>query len=263
MGAISGKVQEEKEVESFGQVIKLSGKSLVSAEVQYAHYTPSTFPLVPQLKPEYLPLCRKSWQVIVSTREKHPEYGTDVHGITAFYNEFYERLAKVDTKGLYENILVKHAVGTNRIAAKGAILVRIVDFLLKFDGDNAGVRQKLNILGQSHNKKGIRPWQYSVFLELFILTLGSRLKKHATPSVMEAWVNLLAYSLKYMLPPSIDGIVLDSEAHVNFVLSEDVDINAIDDQTVAPNSDDVLSVITGSKSVKDIEARPASVATLA
>lgn len=227
MGAVKSIVRvgdEEKEIESFGKVVRCSGKSLVPLEVQVAHFTPSTFPLIPVLKDTFLPLCRKSWQVIVQQRERHPEHDTEIHGITAFYNEFYERLAKIDNNGVYEKVLMKHAVGTNKIAAKGAILVRIVDFLLKFDGDNAGVRQKLKLLGQSHNKYNVRPWQYAVFLELFLLTLGSRLKKFATPSIMEAWVNVLAYSLKGMLPDAIDGTVLESEAHVNFVLSdEDID----------------------------------------
>eukprot|EP00981_Chlorochromonas_danica_P003824 scaffold725_cov162-Ochromonas_danica.AAC.10 len=225
MGAVKSKIsaeeQQHHEVNSRSRLVKVSSKSHLPMEVQIAHYTPSTFPLMPQLKPDFLPLCRRSWQLIVAQNEVHEEYGTHVAGITAFYNEFYERLGKVDSKGIYEEILMKHAVGTNRIAAKGAILVRIVDFLLRFDGDTPETKKKLKILGISHKHKAIRPWQYSVFLELFLLTMGSRLKKFATPSIMEAWVNLLAFSLKAMLPHAIDGIVVESEAHVNFVLNEE------------------------------------------
>eukprot|EP01039_Chlorochromonas_danica_P007099 gene7099-7851_t len=218
---------ETREIETFGKVVRISGRSTIPMDVMVAHFTPSTFPLVPQLKQGFLPLCRQSWQIIVNQREQHEEYGTQLHGITAFYNEFYERLSKVDVNGAYEKILMKHAVGTNKIAAKGAIIVRIVEFLLKCDGDTPGMKMRLKMLGQSHKKYKVRPWQFAVFLELFLLTMGSRLKNHATPSVMEAWVNLLAYSLKHMLPDALDGTVLESEAHVNFVVGgEPLDIYA-------------------------------------
>lgn len=211
---------EQREVESFGQTVRCSGKSKIPMAVQVAHFIPATFPLVPTLRETYMPLCRSSWQVIVAQRERN-EHGIEIHGITAFYNDFYERLGKVDTGSHFEKVLMKHAIDTNKIAAKGAILIRVVEFMLRIDGDTPGTRAKFRMLGQSHNKYAIRPWMYAVFLELFLLTLASRLQTAATPSVMEAWVNLLGYSLQQLLPGAINGLVLESEAHVNYVLCGD------------------------------------------
>eukprot|EP01039_Chlorochromonas_danica_P009697 gene9697-10724_t len=193
-----------------------NGKSIRSRlplSLQVAHFIPATFPLVPEIKPEHLIICKQSWQKIVSQRQRLEEYGTDIHGITLFYNEFYDRLDKVDGKHLFEEVLMKHAVGYNRIAAKGAILIRIVDFLIKLDGDTALSRGKLRHLGVLHKQKGVRPWQYAVFLEIFVHTLASRLGNEATAEVMEAWVQILAYSLQGLLPTAIDGLVQDSEAY--------------------------------------------------
>eukprot|EP00981_Chlorochromonas_danica_P010344 scaffold3143_cov169-Ochromonas_danica.AAC.4 len=81
------------------------------------------------------------------------------------------------------------------------------------DGDTALSRGKLRHLGVLHKQKGVRPWQYAVFLEIFVHTLASRLGNEATAEVMEAWVQILAYSLQGLLPTAIDGLVQDSEAY--------------------------------------------------
>ena len=47
--------------------------------------------------------------------------------------------------GLYMLTLI---IGANKVAAKGAILMRIMEFLLKFEGDTPDVRIKLRMLGK-------------------------------------------------------------------------------------------------------------------
>eukprot|EP01031_Cornospumella_fuschlensis_P028068 gene28068-33893_t len=223
MGNTPVKVQDEPE----SLLSKISDrKSLTSSdgrklalqnEVYVHHYMPSTFPLHPVLTEEHLVYCRRSWKLLIEQRGTgNNGKGTMMQGLTDFCAEFYERLGKVDEMGQFNSILMKHAVGANKVAAKGAILMRIMDFLLKFEGDTPDVRIKLRMLGLSHNHKMIRPWQYAVFLEVFLQTLSCRLGANATPAVMTAWVNLFAFSLLHMLPTAIDGLVDEREAFFNF-----------------------------------------------
>src|SRR4051794_15895678 len=126
-------------------------------------------------------------------------------GITQFYTEFYARLDTLDSSGKFDAILSAHTSGTNKIAAKGEILIRIIKFALSIQGDNPAVQLQLYLLGKSHVQKRIRPWQYSIFVEAMIFTISSRLGTEATHEVMEAWVNIFAFILRSMLPQAIKG----------------------------------------------------------
>lgn len=194
----------------------LVDKSMAAA-LQVAHYTPSTFPLKPILTNDRILRCRESWQWIMTQRVRQSTYDIDVHGITIFYNEFYDRLSTIDSQGLYESVLMKYTTGANRIAAKGAILVRIVNTILQLENDSAETREKLAKIGDLHQPMGIRPWQYGVFLEIFVATLAHQLKTSATSEVMEAWVNVMGYALQKILPTAIAGHVIESEAHAVFM----------------------------------------------
>ena len=73
----------------------------------------------------------------------------------------------------------------------------------------------LYMLGKSHSHKGIRPWQYAVFVQTLLNTIASRLGSEASSNVMESWVHQFAYVMKYMLPHAIKGQVVCTEVHVN------------------------------------------------
>lgn len=192
----------------------IQSKLRIPLEVQVAHFTPSSFPLLPIITPRSTKLCSESWKTIVN-QEIKDEYGISLSGITVFYNEFYERLEQFDSSGRFEAVLSRHSSSSNRIAAKGAILVRIVKFVLAIDGDNKQTQTMLYMLGRSHAQKTIRPWQYSVFVQTLLQTIASRLGTSATNDVMEAWVNLFAFVLKSMLPPAIKGSVVETEININ------------------------------------------------
>jgi len=109
-----------------------------------------------------------------------------------------------------------HSTGVNKIAAKGQILMRIMQYVLAIDIDHPKELQySLFMLGKSHNHKQIRPWQYSIFVQTMINTLASRLGSNATHDVMAAWVNLFAFVMKTMLPPAIKGLVVETELNSN------------------------------------------------
>ena len=136
-------------------------------------------------------------------------------GMTVFYNEFYDRLEQLDSSGRFEAVLSRNTSGDNKIAAKGAILIRIIKFVLKIDTDTKDNQMMLFMLGKSHSQKAIRPWQYSIFVQTLLYTISSRLGVDATNDVMESWVNLFAFVMKSMLPPAIRGQVVETELSIN------------------------------------------------
>ena len=171
--------------------------------------------MIPIISPNSSDLCRDSWVVIMKSDVADQYGGPSISGMTAFYNEFYERLEVFDSSGKFDAVLSRHSSGMNKIAAKGAILIRIVDFVLKLREDNKQNAVLLYMLGKSHAQKAIRPWQYSVFVQTLLNTISSRLGTHATNTVMEAWVNLFAFVMQSMLPPAITGQVVETELNIN------------------------------------------------
>jgi hemoglobin-like flavoprotein len=143
------------------------------------------------------------------------ENGISTSGVTVFYKQFYARLTLFDTAGEFEAILTKNTHGANKMAAKGAILLRIMKYILLIDGSQKEQIKSLVELGKSHAKKGIRPWQYSTFIDVLIQTVSSCLQEKATDNTMSCWVNLFAFCFQTMLPHAIKNQVNECEIHVN------------------------------------------------
>lgn len=181
-------------------------------EIQIAHYTPSSFPMTPIVNDYTLQLCRESWAYVLQPTVRD---GQEVAGLTAFYTEFYETLDVIDKTGKFESILVQHSGGLDTIVAKGAILLRIINYALSLDPSSERCRFALYMLGKSHNQKNIRPWQYAVFIQVLLTTLSTVLIERATHEVMTAWVHLFAFMLRNMLPAAIEGLINPVEMFVN------------------------------------------------
>lgn len=179
-----------------------------------AHFTPSSFPMIPTVNAQASQLCTESWAKIVGHVVVNDD-GCQISGMTAFYNEFYQRLQMFDTSGKFDAVLSRHSGGQNQIAAKGAIILRIVKFVVRINVDSKQNDMLLYMLGKSHSQKAIRPWQYAIFVQTLLNTISSRLGKDATSDVMEAWVNLFAYVMRGMLPPAIKGQVVETELNIN------------------------------------------------
>lgn len=179
-----------------------------------AHFTPSSFPLIPTVNTHSSRLCAKSWAKIVSQCVQVDRH-TTISGMTAYYNEFYERLKIFDSSGKFDAVLSRHSGGQNKIAAKGAIILRIVNFVVRIQGDSKANSMLLYMIGKSHAQKAIRPWQYAVFVQTLLHTISSRLGREATSDVMEAWVNLFAFVMQGMLPSAIKDQVVETELNIN------------------------------------------------
>lgn len=202
----NSKIQEDQE--RLGQVASFS------MDVMVAHYTPPNFPLFPMISKEATQKCANSWKYIVDTEITDPNNGVATSGLTVFYKEFYDRLEIVDSSGRFDAVLSKHIAG-NAMVAKGAILLRIVKYVLNIAVDDDRTQLNLLMLGRSHQQKGIRPWQYATFVIVLLQTISSRLQERASNDVMEAWVNLFAFVMRSMLPAAIKGQVVETEISVN------------------------------------------------
>ena len=182
---------------------------LVPLEVQVAHYTPSIFPLVPIINPGINRICTESWKIICAKKEM-TESGMELNGITLFYNDFYQRLDEVDENKKIEAVLSAHSTGVNKIAEKGAIIVRIVQYVLSLKQNDEPTQFRLYALGKAHAKRDIRPYMYSIFVQCLLYTISNQLGLHASHEVMEAWVNMFSFIMKSMLPLAIIGQVIFS-----------------------------------------------------
>lgn len=144
--------------------------------------------------------------------------GIDTSPITVFYNEFYRRLYMFDSEGVFDAVLTQNSKGSG-IAAKGAIIIRIVKFAVTIE-DTPACKESLVALGRAHCKMKIRPWQYSIFVEMLISTISHMLGQAATYDVMNAWVNVFAFMLLHMLPPAIRGLTQGDEFNITLAPSD-------------------------------------------
>jgi hypothetical protein len=88
-------------------------------------------------------------------------------------------------------------------------------FALSVEESSPEVEMSLYLIGKAHAQRAIRPWMYSAFMQTLMNTLSSRLGNEASKKVMEAWVNLFAYIMKFLLPPAIQGRVVETEMNIN------------------------------------------------
>jgi hypothetical protein len=114
-----------------------------------------------------------------------------------------------------DSVLAKHSSGLNKIASKGAILIRIIKYVISIKKDDEETQTKLYMLGKSHDKRQIKPYLYSIFVQTLLQTIGSRLGVEASNEVMGAWVNLFAFIIKSMLPPAIKNHIVETELFIN------------------------------------------------
>ena len=187
--SVGGNALSPQEMEARAEALELkvqekARKALkIPIDIQVAHFTPSSFPLIPIITEKSQQKIYDSWKYITENGSAD-DAGSVISGMTVFYTEFYSRLDVIDSNHAFDAILSKFASGSNAIAAKGAILFRIISFLLNLDFRGENIDYVLYKLGRSHNKMGIRPWMYAAFVQTLLLTIASRLGNRATHDVM-------------------------------------------------------------------------------
>ena len=79
-----------------------------------------------------------------------------------------------------EAVLGSHTTGQNKIAEKGAIIIRIVNYVLSLSENDEQTQFRLYTLGKAHAKRKIRPYMYSIFVQVMLYTISAQLGTHAT-----------------------------------------------------------------------------------
>jgi hypothetical protein len=156
-------------------------------------------------------ICKETWDRMLEPLFD-PNSGYKISGLTAFYNAFYEVLSVRDRGGKFDDILMRYATGMTHIAAKGAILVRIMNFTVGIDPEDPNSLLAISSLGKSHCFKSVRPWQYSVFMTTMLEVIASKYEDY---DIVAAWTNLFAFLLLHMLPAAIKGVAYSTELDVN------------------------------------------------
>ena len=79
-----------------------------------------------------------------------------------------------------EAVLGAHTTGQNKIAEKGAIIIRIVNYVLSISNNDEQTQFRLYTLGKAHATRKIRPYMYSIFVQVMLYTISAQLGPHAT-----------------------------------------------------------------------------------
>jgi len=129
-------------------------------------------------------------------------------GVVIFYDEFYQRL--------FQRAHVFQEIFPN-MRTRGQVLIYSTEFMLSMKCNDCPVEmKKINELGTNHKTKhGIRPWQFSVYIQTFLETVIFCLGTEATPSIGEAWTNVCAYTVGKMLFAFLPKMVNNYEFYQN------------------------------------------------
>jgi hemoglobin-like flavoprotein len=157
------------------------------------HYQPYEFPICPVLNSDTQRLVKDSWQKIVETSydSKDTQSGK-MSGASYFYNHFFEQLfiRLADFARIFPDIKSRADIFSKVMAFCISIRVEELDL----------VKMKLWHLGQMHKSIIHHPYLFGIYATNIHSTIRYCLGESATHEVMSAWLHLLAFILRGMLP---------------------------------------------------------------
>eukprot|EP00639_Heterosigma_akashiwo_P016833 CAMPEP_0206387774 /NCGR_PEP_ID=MMETSP0294-20121207/16838_1 /ASSEMBLY_ACC=CAM_ASM_000327 /TAXON_ID=39354 /ORGANISM="Heterosigma akashiwo, Strain CCMP2393" /LENGTH=408 /DNA_ID=CAMNT_0053839275 /DNA_START=295 /DNA_END=1521 /DNA_ORIENTATION=+ len=160
------------------------------------HFIPPTFPLHPLISNKHLREINKSWKLIKDGKAEGLSYGTGGRsGMVFFFDEFYNRLFQ-------RSATFREYFGQD-IRKRGEVLLRIVQFVGSLDLADRSKHKRLAVLGKNHISKNIKPWMYSVFVEVLIETMMYCLGSDGDYLCSQAWNYVMAYIMERMLMEAI------------------------------------------------------------
>lgn len=175
-----------------------------------SQYMPSSFPTDPVITRESNELCCKMWNKIIND-EIITDYGDKISGKTTFYNEFYLILDVMDYNGNIDDVLLKNSLDEDKKTTKLDILMRIVKNILNVKDSSPETQKRLYLLGKTHSEKHIKPYLYSTVARTLIQSVYVCSGDDATDEAMDAWINQIAFVMKYMLVPVIETQIEETD----------------------------------------------------
>lgn len=175
------------------------------------HYIPVCMPLTPIVLPNDILVIKSSWAKLQSG-EAEGLRGKGASGLVVLFDSFYTKL--------FSRSKVFQAHFGSNIKVRGEILIRIIQFVTTLDLDDLKVvKTKLYFLGRAHVSRNIRPWQYGMFVETLIETIMITLGDDGDYECARAWVQVMAYIMRNMLPEAIRHSIKPEEHTANYSIS--------------------------------------------
>ena len=116
-----------------------------------------------------------------------------IHVVTSFVLVSYTKTHIIFSTTQIEAVLGSHTTGQNKIAEKGAIIIRIVNYVLSLSDNDEQTQFRLYTLGKAHAKRKIRPYMYSVFVQVLLYTISAQLGTHATHEGTMSFLSIHSY----------------------------------------------------------------------
>ncbi|ETV88632.1 hypothetical protein H257_00176 [Aphanomyces astaci] len=181
---------------------------------QIEHYMPPNFPLLPQLTPSRIALCRRSWAQLhaASTPAMKPY---DRPGIVLVYEEFFYRLVQRDTT-------ITRVFPTAK--KQGEVLISAIQFILSSNADTpqdvAAVASRSRFLGHRHRSfPNVRPHHFAMYTSTCVEVIMFWLGDMASPDIGAAWSNTAGFVLKHLLEPFLYERTDPYECYQNITVS--------------------------------------------
>lgn len=155
------------------------------------HYQPYEFPMRPIVNERSQQIIQQSWQEIINnTYDCDQTQSGTMSGASYFFNTFFDQLFVrfKDFKTLFPSI-----------QQRATIISKVMALLVKGD-DLESFKKRIRAVAVLHVKIVGDPWLFGIFSTNILNTVRLCLGEKATDEVMTAWLHLLSFVLRTMLP---------------------------------------------------------------
>lgn len=162
------------------------------------HYQPYEFPMQPVINSRTQNLVKNSWKRIVETEYDSADTASGkMSGASYFYNVFFEHLFNRldDFSRIFPDVRARADIFSKVMAFCISISIEELDY----------VKVKMNHLGKLHKNIVNHPHLFGIYATNIHSTVRFCLGDDATHEIMAAWINLLAFILRNMLPAYFEG----------------------------------------------------------
>lgn len=172
------------------------GDTDMSFSAKLEHYQPAEFPLKPVITTSTHAITNSSWKLIKDAKYEDPEAKEgEVNGAIFFYNTFFRMLFERSA-----DLRIKFPT----VFLQATVMSKVIGLCLSIEYGKLELQiTEIEELGRKHRTIVNDPWHFSVYATTLHSTFKLALGENATPETMKAWLNVLAFILRHMLPAAI------------------------------------------------------------
>jgi hemoglobin-like flavoprotein len=136
-------------------------------------------------------ICDLSWRM-VATSTNHVTASKNV-GLFAFCERFFYHMTAFDIDSEAPVVPKFQPRSNSRCPSRGALLMKIVKYMLSIPNDKFPARAKIRRLGRAHASRGIRHHHFTVFAKAFMCALADVLSTQFRIEIQRAWSQMLTF----------------------------------------------------------------------